>query len=215
MLNRRRFLRSSLLGLTGARSGASLDRTLGATLPKMKITRVRFYESPISRPMVNQSLFSPTVVNEFSIGYRDLGERGHGGFLTPEGFGPILRSMHGMTTGQFHPEVNPLNIIPGAAFGGVPNAVNIAFDRRLPINAGDQRLDMVDNFSWIRGSHSLKFGLYYERNWPSEGPRATNFSGFFDFSRDPNNPLETNWAFSNALLGNFRSYVEPTLRVRG
>jgi hypothetical protein len=158
---------------------------------------------------------SPNKVNEFSIGFRDLGERGHGGFQTPQGWGPLLRSTQGMTLGQFNPEVNPLNLIPALSFGGVPNGVNVAFDSRIPINAGDQRLDLVNNFSWNRGTHSLKFGLYYERNWASEGPRANNFSGSFDFGRDPNNPLDTNWAFSNALTGNFLSYVEPTLRIRG
>ncbi len=160
-------------------------------------------------------VLSPTTVNEFSMGFRDLGERGHEGFQSPEGFSPLVRSARGMTLGQFNPEVNPLNFIPALAFGGVPNAVNVTFDSRIPINAGDQRLDIVDNFSWVHGSHSLKFGFYYERNWASEGPRANNFSGSFDFGRDPNNPLDTNWAFSNAITGNFISYVEPTLRVRG
>lgn len=158
---------------------------------------------------------SPATVNEFSIGFRDLGERGHGGYQSAEGFGPLIRSTHGMTLGQFNPEVNPSNFIPAMSFGGVPNPVNVAFDARIPINAGDQRLDLVNNFSWIRANHSLKFGFYYERNWVSEGPRANNFSGNFDFGRDPNNPFDTNWAFSNALTGNFRSYVEPTLRIRG
>jgi Carboxypeptidase regulatory-like domain len=160
-------------------------------------------------------VIGPSTVNEFSIGFRDLGERGHGGYQSPAGFEPLIRSANGMTLGQFNPEVNPSNFIPAASFGGVPNPVNIAFDARIPIDAGDQRLDIVNNFSWIRGSHSLKFGVYYERNWVSEGPRANNLSGNFDFARDPNNPLDTNWAFSNALTGNFRSYVEPTLRVRG
>ena len=94
---------------------------------------------------------SPATVNEFSIGFRDLGERGHEGFESPEGFGPLVKSTYKMTLGQFNPEVNPLNFIPAMAFGGVPNAVNVTFDSRIPINAGDQRLDIVDNFSWNRG----------------------------------------------------------------
>ena len=159
-------------------------------------------------------VITPSIVNEFSSGFRDLGERG-GGSREPGGFAPLIRATHGMTLGQFHPEVNPNNFIPAVSFGGVPSAVNVTFDNRIPINAGDQRFDLVNNLSWVRGSHSIKFGVYLERNWTSEGPRATNFSGSFDFGRDPNNPLDSNWAFSNALLGNFRSYVEPTARIRG
>jgi galactonate dehydratase len=75
MLNRRGFLKSSLLGLAGASLSASLDRALCAALPKMKITRVRFYESPITRPMVNQSFHIVTV--ETDQGLTGIGEGGY------------------------------------------------------------------------------------------------------------------------------------------
>jgi hypothetical protein len=159
-------------------------------------------------------VINPGTVNEFSSGFRDLGERGAGS-REPGGFAPIIKGSHNMTLGQFHPEVNTNNFIPAASFGGVPSAVNIAFDNRIPINAGDQRWDLVNNLSWIRGSHSFKFGVYLEQNWVAEGPRATNFPGNFDFGRDPNNPFDSNWAFSNALIGSFRAYTEPNVRIRG
>jgi hypothetical protein len=154
------------------------------------------------------------IVNEFSTGFRDLGERG-AGTLTSDGFRTLIRTEAGFNVGQFYPASNPHNFIPSLSFGGVPSAANVAFDRRIPINAGDQRYDLVDNLNWIHGSHSFKFGVYYERNWSSEGPRAPSFSGSFDFSRDPNNPGDSNWAYSNAILGNFRSYTEPTARFKG
>jgi L-alanine-DL-glutamate epimerase-like enolase superfamily enzyme len=75
MLDRRSFLKSSLLGLAGAGLGTSLRQALGAALPKMKITRVRFYESPISRPMVNQSFHIVTV--ETDQGITGIGEGGY------------------------------------------------------------------------------------------------------------------------------------------
>ncbi|MCZ2146886.1 MAG: carboxypeptidase-like regulatory domain-containing protein [Bryobacterales bacterium] len=159
-------------------------------------------------------VFGPSAVNEFSIGLRDVAERG-GGTISPTGYAPILRSTTGVTLGQFNPAVNPNGIMPMATFGGIPSPVNIDIDWRFPINAGDQRLDLVDNFSWIRGHHSYKFGLYLERNWTSEGPRSRNFPGAFNFGRDTNNPLDSNYPFSNALLGNFASYTEPTGRIRG
>src|SRR5262245_6108764 len=75
MLNRRSFLMRSSFGLAGAGLGASLYRASGAALPKMKITRVRFYESPISRPMVNQSFHVVTV--ETDAGLVGIGEGGY------------------------------------------------------------------------------------------------------------------------------------------
>ncbi len=75
MLNRRGFLKSSLLGLAGASLSASHNGALNAAVPKMKITRVRFYESPISRPMVNQSFHIVTV--ETDQGLTGIGEGGY------------------------------------------------------------------------------------------------------------------------------------------
>ena len=63
-----------------------------------------------------------------------------------------------------------------------------------------------------RGSHNLKFGFYYERNYASEGPR-TLFGGSFAFDADANNPLNTGNAYANAALGVFRTYTEGSNRT--
>jgi len=34
------------------------------------------------------------------------------------------------------------------------------------------------------------------------------YNGTIDFGRDATNPGDANWAFANALLGNFRSYTQ-------
>ncbi|MGH9628405.1 MAG: enolase C-terminal domain-like protein [Bryobacteraceae bacterium] len=65
-MNRRNFLKSTLLG--------SAALALDAKIPAMKITRVRFYESPISRPMFNQSFHIVTV--ETDQGITGIGEGG-------------------------------------------------------------------------------------------------------------------------------------------
>lgn len=74
-MNRRHFLKSSVVGATGAWLGASLPNALAASLPKMKITKVRYYESPISRPMANQSFH--IVVVETDAGITGIGEGGY------------------------------------------------------------------------------------------------------------------------------------------
>jgi hypothetical protein len=53
--------------------------------------------------------------------------------------------------------------------------------------------------------------MYIERMRKDEvgGP---NTRGSFAFGRDANNPLDANYAFANALLGNFQSYAEGTFR---
>jgi Carboxypeptidase regulatory-like domain len=154
-------------------------------------------------------VISPTVVNEFNIGMRGLKEIG-----APESaneYDAVTRSKQGVTLGQLYPEANPLGLIPQMTFGGVPSAAAFTFDTRTPIDAGDQRVNISNNFSLIRGSHNPKFGIYFEHTDTSEGHRTNvSYSGAFDFGRDPNNPLDTGYAYSNALLGNFRLYNEAT-----
>ena len=73
---RRTLLRSGLRsGLAAFALGAvPLARRAAAELRKMKITRVRLYESPITRPMINQSHHIVTV--ETDAGITGIGEGG-------------------------------------------------------------------------------------------------------------------------------------------
>ncbi len=158
-------------------------------------------------------IIRPNMINEAQVGYRVLGEIGAA--LTPTTFDPVTRSKVGLgTLGQLYPEINTLDIIPQASFGGVPSAANMAYDGRLPIDARDWRWNYNDTFSWITGAHSLKFGISGEYQMNSEGPRS-NFGGAFAFERNVNNPLDSNYAYSNALLGNFSSYTESSTRTAG
>jgi hypothetical protein len=152
-------------------------------------------------------VFSPSLVNEFSIGIRGLGEFGH--LKSASDYKPVQRSTLGYTQGQLFPGANPLGLIPQTAFGGVPGAASVGYDTRFPIDAGDHRVNLSNNISWVKGSHNPKFGIYAEWGWASEGPRANAAqSGRFDFSRDPNNPFDTGYAYANAALGTFRQYSE-------
>jgi hypothetical protein len=60
----------------------------------------------------------------------------------------------------------------------------------------------------------LKFGVYVERT-TRNAARGSSFNGTFNFNRDVNNPLDTNYAYSNALLGSVQSYVESTNHPHG
>jgi L-alanine-DL-glutamate epimerase-like enolase superfamily enzyme len=73
-MNRRRFLKNALLALPATAFSSSLLDALSAPLPKMKIARVRFYESPLTRPMINQSFHIVTV--ETDAGLVGIGEGG-------------------------------------------------------------------------------------------------------------------------------------------
>ena len=156
--------------------------------------------------------FSPTVINEFNFAYGETKELGT--LNDTFNLANVRRTKHGLEgLGQLFPKANPLGLIPRMFFGGLPNAPSTDFDPRTPIAAQDQRYWLTNNLSWVRGTHQFKFGIFWELNYASEGPRsaaAGRHMGTFDFRRDRNNPLDTNHPFANALLGNFFSYAESS-----
>ncbi|MGO9259786.1 MAG: hypothetical protein ACLQU1_26255 [Bryobacteraceae bacterium] len=60
-------------------------------------------------------------------------------------------------------------------------------------------------------SSSVKFGADVYRIREYEGERS-KFDGTISFSTDANNPLDSNYSFANAVLGNFDSYQESNAR---
>ncbi len=187
----------------------------GGNLP---IWKHHYYYLTDSVVMTWTRTLSQTKVNEFSSGFTGEKEQGPPkdlfGRTVENYFDPIRRDKLGYQTGQLFPQINNFNIIPGVLFGGVPNPPNLTPAGRLPDDQGYNRYHLTDNFSWIHGAHTMKFGLYLEVNWATDGPSASCFSGCFYYDRDVHNPGDTNWAFSNALLGNFRRYRETNSRPR-
>jgi hypothetical protein len=103
-------------------------------------------------------------------------------------------------------------VIPNFNFGGVP------FGSVPPGSIGSQMTtfagtpyanrnpvwNYIDNITKVKGTHTIKAGFYYEYTTKAENAFKP-YNATIDFSRDSNNPGDTNWAFSNVLLGNFLS----------
>ena len=157
-------------------------------------------------------VISPSLVNEANLGVRHSVEDGP--FLSDAELAKVQRKTYNFTLGQFFPGQNPLGIIPQASFGGVPSAAAITYDGRLPLRGADTLITFSDNLTWTKVNHTLKTGIYFERVRNYEGATST-FGGNFAFARDVNNPLDSNYAYSNAVLGNFQSYQESTARPSG
>jgi hypothetical protein len=151
-------------------------------------------------------IVSSRTVNEFSFGV-NRGEQDRGP-LDERALAANQRSKVGLgTLGQFFAGNNPLDILPNASFGGVPNAVNLSTEPKFPFLGRNNVYNYANNLSHVRGSHTIKAGIFFEPT--SRNCRQQSvFAGEFDFGRNPNNPLDTGWAWSNALIGNFNSYTE-------
>lgn len=155
-----------------------------------------------------ERIFSPTLINEFNISYSD---RPWFNEPDPDSLRRNQRDVVGFKAGQLNRSNNPLQVLPNASFGGIPNSARFQLDGRFPLDSTHEIFTLSDNLSKVMGRHTLKAGIYLDRIWANNQQNLPNF-GQFDFSRNVNNPLDTGYAYSNALLGIFNSYTEPTAR---
>ncbi len=155
-------------------------------------------------------IFRPNLVLDNDIGTRQQTEQFYP--LTQGDWDRINRDNVGFNVGQFHPELNPRNVIPKVTFGGggLSNLPGYTFDNRL-VDQGEAWLTSLrSNLTWIKGSHSFKGGLYIEQSRNSEGNGGVGagpWAGQFNFSVDTSNPVETNNTYANAL--SVRSATTP------
>jgi hypothetical protein len=167
-----------------------------------------FTESGLA--VVGTHVFSPTIVMEYNTGVRHNHEAWHP-YGSANEINKILRSGIGYNLGQWYPSANVNGFIPRYSFGGVTNPPNVSYDNRLLTGGTDFTFNFNDNVSITHGSHMIKFGGDFYRIREYEGEQSV-FSGTFDFGKNTTNPLDTNYAFSNAALGVFNSYTESNQR---
>ena len=153
---------------------------------------------------------TPTMLNETSFGVHHSIQS-----IVPydqASLDKISRTALGINLPQFYPQLNPLNLIPWASFGGIVGAASFTWDARFPTRSADTIFDLTNNLTKSFRAHTVKAGIFYERVRYFSGARGTN-SGQLDFATDTNNPLNTGYAYANAIIGVFRSYQESNTRV--
>lgn len=156
--------------------------------------------------------FSPTLVNEFTFGVNRAKQTVDP--LTQDGLDRNTRAKVTPNLPQFFPGANPRNLVPQANFGGVPNAGVLNIEQRFPFFGTNNIWNWSNNLSKLWGKHNTKFGIYIERT-TRNAARGSAFNGTFNFNRDVNNPFDTNFAYSNALLGSVQSYTEADAKLDG
>jgi len=171
-------------------------------------------------------MFSPTVINETTIGMNYTYQ--HAAASDDEDFaaGNELQSFVDPATGSvvdvphIFEGANWQNLIPNINFGAngaqisgeslySQNTLDFGFNNRWPFQGTDTLTSIINNVSWVKGDHNLKFGFYYERMARNVSVYAQyNVSGTYWFGTDEANPLDTGWPLSNALVGSVQSYGE-------
>ncbi len=156
--------------------------------------------------------FAPTLTNEFTFGVNRALQTVAP--LNQEGIDRNDRVKLGLTLPQFFTAANPLRLIPNATFGGIPNATQFNIEQRFPFFGTNNIWNWSDNLSWVKGSHNIKAGLYFEYT-TRNAARSAAFNGTFNFDRNINNPQDTNHPFANALIGSVNAYTEANNKLDG
>ena len=184
--------------------------------------------------------FSPTLIDEFSWGI-NRGRQGvdplsdtssnpnNGGVRTYSQSLLPLKDSNGnaLTLPRINQASNILNLLPAVNFGfpstgfsaqssgqGVTAAPTFSLDSRWPFTGTDQLETLQDKVTWVKGPHTFKAGFYYERMARNVSVYSVyNAAGTYYFGTDRANPFDTNYPYSNALLGSIFAYGDDNTKL--
>ena len=164
------------------------------------------------------STIRPTLLNEFSVGPSVTKS------LVTGANGNISLAKNGITL----PLLYPSETLPDMSFSGLNN-VNFGWSYlgSMPWHQANTTINVNDNITWVRDRHTLKFGMFYQRNRKDQIAWG-NVNGQFSFNNGPTSaPLDSSGnstcptnvqcgdPYASALLGDFNSFDQSTARPLG
>jgi hypothetical protein len=163
------------------------------------------------------STITPSLLNEFSVG------PSHTLSLAESVNGNISRGKNGIDMQLLFP-LSPDQSIPDMGFNGLTN-VNFAgsYLGGTPWKQANTTINVNDNLTWVRHNHTLKTGIFYQRNRKDQ-PAWGNINGQFNFGVGPTSggtcpggagTCTLGDPLASALLGDFDSFSQSTARPLG
>jgi hypothetical protein len=162
------------------------------------------------------STITNNVLNEFSVG------PSHTLTVAEGNNGNISRGANGITLPLLFP-VSQDQAIPDMSFGGLNN-VNFQgpYLGATPWKQANTTINVNDNLTWVRGTHTFKTGLFYQRNRKDQIAWG-NINGQFSFNDNGTSggtcpgtaACQLGDPLASALLGDFQSFDQSTARPTG
>jgi hypothetical protein len=106
-----------------------------------------------------------------------------------------------------------LGLVQNWRWGGIPNAPFTSFNG-TPFRNFNHTYDITDNMTKVMGAHTIKAGIYLHKSLKDQ-TAFTSVNGDIWFDNDTANPNDTNWAFSNGLMGNFQRLAQSNRVLNG
>ncbi len=153
------------------------------------------------------TIINPTLTNEFNYGNT---RNWLPNVIEPDS--KYLRKNSGITLPLLYPDADPLGQVPNMTWD-VPNSPTI-FIAGMPYDNENPGVNWTDNVAKVTAKHTLKFGIFIETSFKRQTGTIVN-NGRIDFSRDSSNGGDTGWAFSNALLGNYKTFDQSNTYRKG
>jgi len=147
--------------------------------------------------------FTPSLASETILAYNHQSQS-----LSIAGTNPLDRTALGANWTQLYPQTNITNsvqdVTTNSGFGfslGNPGWHNTGKDYAL-----------TENFSWVKGQHSVKFGMYYNRDFKTQTGNW-GLEGNINFSSSSSMPKDTGNGLANMMLGNFNNFTQASGHV--
>lgn len=200
----------------GLMNGPGGNSGLTATTNKLNWGIPTYYHTPAKNAGLNLTyIASASLVNEFTVGYASWDELQ--GFVNSADAAKLSKSALGISLGQLNSAQNPLTLvprIPKLSSGGsngtfkLASAPSIDFDNRFPMDNSTGTWEFTDGLTKIWGNHTVKAGIYNQEGRYIQRHIGSIFNGYFDNGANNASPDDTNYAWSNLLIGDYNSYQE-------
>ena len=155
-------------------------------------------------------ILTPTLTNEFSYGNTR-------NWLpnAPVANSGYLRATTGVNLPLLYPTADSqANLIPNMVFGSEVSLAPNIFIGGMPYDNENPTQNITDNLAKVFTSHTLKAGIYIETSTKRQTATEVN-NGRLYFNTDSANPGDTGWDFSNMLLGNYQTFDQSNMYLKG
>ena len=178
--------------------------------------------------------FSPTLITDFTVGANFLHQQNQpedqtafnkvsllSTFVYPSSVGaPLAGTLVNPTQVfagnylQLIPNVNLGNNTPQTGGQGyVSGTPAFGFDQRWPFDGTELTDNYTNNWTNIRGKHTLKWGFNLEHGARNVSVYENyGINGTYYFGNDQGNPNTSNYPISNMLLGEIQSYGQDNVK---
>jgi len=147
--------------------------------------------------------FTPTLASETILSYNHQTQS-----LSVVGNNPLNRDALGANWTQLYPATNITNSVQDVNTGA---GVNFSLGNPGWHNTGKDYA-LTENVSFIKGAHTFKFGMYYNRDFKTQTGNW-GLEGSINFGSSSSMPNDTGNGLANLMLGNFNNFTQASGHV--